>query len=244
MSDGASIGIAFVAGVVSFLSPCVLPIVPGYVSFVTGLTLEQYQGAGAVAARKYAATHAALFVLGFSLVFIGLGATATAVGGWLLAALPALQRAGGVLLILFGLFMLGILRPRFLERDGRFHVAAKPAGKIGSVLTGVAFGAGWTPCIGPVLATILVYAGMEGSVARGILLLGAYALGLGIPFFVAAVGLNWYIARLSALRRWAGPLERVAGAFLILVGVLLATGRFAVLAGLLSRYGQFINLEL
>ncbi|MFW6202239.1 MAG: cytochrome c biogenesis CcdA family protein, partial [Gemmatimonadota bacterium] len=221
-----------------------LPIVPGYVSFVTGLTLDEFEGAGVPAARKQAAIHSALFVLGFSLVFVGLGASATALGRFLFDALPLLQRLGGVVLIAFGLVLFGLVRLPALQRERRFHLASKPAGKLGSVVTGVAFGAGWTPCIGPVLASILLYAGMEDLMSRGMLLLGAYALGLGIPFFIAAVGVNWFLAGTPWLRRWMLPLQRAAGAFLVLVGVLLLTGDFARLTGFFARYGQLINLEL
>jgi cytochrome c-type biogenesis protein len=254
MMDVASVtlGLAFLAGFVSFLSPCVLPIVPSYVSFVTGLTMEELRGGGSgaegraagAAARRQAAVHAALFVLGFSVLFVGLGASATVLGGVLRRSLPLLQQVGGVVIVLFGLYMLGVLRIPLLLRERRVHLASKPAGRVGSVVAGVAFGAGWTPCIGPVLASILLYAGLEGTVTQGMLLLGAYALGLGIPFFIAAVGLNWFLSGSARVRRWAQPVERVAGGFLVVVGVLLFTGRFTVLANYFAQFGQLINLEL
>jgi cytochrome c-type biogenesis protein len=238
-----SLGIAFLAGLVSFLSPCVLPLVPSYVTFVTGMTLDELATHGSTAARRRAAVHASLFVLGFALVFIALGATATALGVTLRRALPLLQQLGGVVLALFGLFMLGVLRIPALMRERRMQLATKPAGLVGSVLVGVAFGAGWTPCVGPVLASILLYAGSSGSMARGTLLLGAYALGLGIPFWIAAVGLNWYLVGTRRLTRWLRPIERASGVLLILVGVLLFTGRFAVISSFFAGFGQLINLE-
>jgi len=243
--EGSSVGLglAFVAGLVSFLSPCVLPIVPGYVTFITGLTLDELQETDGAAARRQAAVHSALFVLGFSAVFVTLGATATALGSVINRSMPLLQQVGGVVVVLFGLYMLGWLRLPFLMRERRVHLASKPVGKAGSVVAGVAFGAGWTPCVGPILATILLYAGMEGSVGRGMLLLAVYALGLGLPFFLAAVGLNWYLASARYLRRWLVPIERAAGAFLVVVGVMLFTGKFAALSGFLARFGQLINLE-
>ena len=238
-----SLGVAFAAGVVSFLSPCVLPIVPSYVSFVTGLTLEELQEGDGRAARRQAAVHSALFILGFSGLFVVLGATATAMGGVLVHYLPLLQQVGGVVVILFGVYMLGLLRIPSLMEERRVHLASKPAGKIGSVVAGAAFGAGWTPCIGPVLATILLYAGLEATVVRGTLLLAVYALGLGLPFFVAAVTLNWFLSSTRGLRRWLGALERVTGGFLVLVGILMITGRFAALSRFFAGFGQLVHLE-
>ncbi len=239
-----SFGLAFGAGLVSFLSPCVLPLVPSYLTFVTGMTLDELTAHGRNAARRRAALHALLFVLGFSLVFVALGATATALGATLRHALPLLQKIGGVVIIAFGLSMLGLLRIPSLMRERRVHLASKPAGLAGSVLVGVAFGAGWTPCIGPVLASILLYAGMEATMTRGMLLLTAYSIGLGIPFFVAAVGFTWYLAGARRVMRWLRPLEMGAGALLVLVGVLLFTGQFTAISGFLAGFGQLIGVDL
>ena len=237
-----SLGVAFVAGVVSFLSPCVLPIVPSYVTFITGMTLDELTVHGTAAARTKAALHALLFVFGFTLVFVALGATATVFGAVLQRSLPLLQQMGGILITLFGLYLVGVLRLPSLMRDRRVHLASRPAGLIGSVLVGVAFGAGWTPCVGPVLASILLYAGTTATMGSGMLLLGAYALGLGIPFFVAAVGLNWYVAGARHLTRWLRPVEIAAGALLVAVGVLLFTGRFTALSAFLASFGQLITI--
>ena len=152
MSDASvSFGVAFVAGLVSFLSPCVLPVVPSYVTFVTGMTLDELTTRERGAARARAALHSAAFVLGFALVFVALGATATALGGTLRRSLPLLQQVGGVVIAAFGLYLMGVLRLPALLRERRVHLASKPAGVAGSLLVGVAFGAGWTPCVGPVL---------------------------------------------------------------------------------------------
>lgn len=237
-----SFGVAFLAGVVSFLSPCVLPIVPSYVTFITGMTLDELTVRGTAAARAKAALHASLFVLGFTLVFVTLGATATMLGAALQRSLPLLQQIGGVIITAFGLYLVGLLRIPALMRDRRVHLASKPAGLAGSLLVGVAFGAGWTPCVGPVLASILLYAGTKTTMAKGMLLLGTYALGLGIPFFVAAVSLNWYLAGTRRLLRWLRPVEIVAGLLLIAVGVLLFTGRFTALSAFLAGFGQLINV--
>lgn len=239
-----TMGIAFLAGLVSFLSPCVLPIVPSYVTFVSGLTLDELRAADAQAARRQAVVHATLFISGFSVLFILLGAGASALGSTLRESLPLLQRIGGVVIILFGLHMLGILRASMLMRERRVQLQRKPAGKLGSVAAGVAFGAGWTPCIGPVLASILLYAGMDATMGEGMLLLAAYALGLGVPFFAAAVAFNWFLTGSRRVLRHVGTLEKAAGGLLVLVGVLLVTGQFAALTNFFAGFGQLINLEI
>ena len=245
MSDVVSVSfaMAFVAGLVSFLSPCVLPLAPSYVTFVTGMSLDELAGGDRRGARRQAALHAALFILGFSLVFMALGATATFFGAALRRVLPALQQAGGVVIVLFGLYLLGVLRPAFLARERRVRISRKPTGRVGSVLVGVAFGAGWTPCIGPVLASILLYAGMQATMTEGMLLLGVYALGLGIPFFAAALAVNWFLAGARLLRRRLVVIERTAGVLLVVVGVLLASGRFAAMTNYLAGFGQLLTLE-
>jgi len=230
-----SFALAFVAGLASFVSPCVLPVVPGYVGFVTGVTLDQARVAGNGAVRRHAGVHAALFVLGFSLLFIALGASATALGTVVRRALPLIQQVGGAVIVLFGLYMLGVIRMPLLMQEKRVQLSAKPAGMVGSVIAGIAFGAGWTPCIGPVLATILLYAGVSGTVLHGAALLAAYALGLGIPFFVAAVSFNWFLSRTRFLRGWMVTIERAAGVVMVVAGALLFTGRFAALSRFFSR---------
>lgn len=230
-----SLALAFAAGVASFLSPCVLPVVPGYVTYVTGMTANDLRSERRDAVRGQAAQHAALFIAGFTLLFIVLGASATALGGFVRRALPLIQELGGAAIVLLGLSMLGVVRMPLLLREWRVQLAAKPAGRLGSVLAGVAFGAGWTPCVGPVLATILLYAGAKATVLQGAALLASYALGLGIPFFIAAVAFNWFLSRTPAFRKWLLPIERVAGAVMVLAGVLLFTGRFAALSRFFSR---------
>ena len=244
MSDVASTsyGLAFVAGLASFLSPCVLPLVPSYVTFVTGMSLDELTHATRREARMRAAIHAGVFVLGFGLVFVALGATATALGATLRRSLPLLQQLGGIVIAAFGLYLMGILRIPALLRERRVQLASKPAGLGGSLVAGVAFGAGWTPCVGPVLASILLYAGLEATMTKGMLLLVAYTLGLGVPFFVAAVGLNWYLAGTQRLRRWLRPIEVGAGALLVVMGVLLFTGRFTALSNFLAGFGQLLDI--
>ncbi len=225
-----SLALAFAAGVASFLSPCVLPVVPGYVSFITGLTLEDAPAADVCSLRRRAAANAALFVLGFGALFVALGASATALGTVVRRALPLIQQIGGAVIVVFGLYVLGVVKLPLLLQERRVQLSAKPVGLLGSAVAGVAFGAGWTPCIGPVLATILLYAGVSATVLHGAALLAAYALGLGIPFFVAAVALNWFLTRTRWLKRWLVPVERAAGAVMVVAGVLLFTGRLSILS--------------
>ena len=241
-ASSVSISLAFVAGVVSFLSPCVLPLVPSYLTFVTGMTLDELMANGERPARTRAMLHASLFVLGFSLVFVALGATATALGATLAQSLTLVQRVGGVVIVLFGAYLLGVVRLPFLMRERRVYLARRPAGMAGSVLVGIAFGAGWTPCVGPVLASILLYAGTTGSMVRGTSLLAAYALGLGIPFMVAAFACSWFLTRSRNIGRWLRPIELATGALLVVVGLMLATGRFSLLSGYLAGFGQLITL--
>jgi cytochrome c-type biogenesis protein len=224
-----SFAIAFVAGLLSFLSPCVLPLIPSYVGFLTGLTLEELE-----VRRGTALAHAAWFVAGFSLVFIALGATASALGAWLLHSQVWIGRVGGVVVILFGLYLLGVLRPAWLLRERRVQLAHKPWGYAGSAVVGISFGAAWTPCIGPILGAILTMAATQESAGRGAALLSAYALGLAVPFLVAAVALDRFLVWFQRFRPYLAWVERVAGLLLIILGLLLVTDRFTLLASWLQ----------
>lgn len=236
--------LAFTAGVVSFLSPCILPVVPSYLAFTSGLTLAELTERATPAVRRSATLHSIAFVLGFAIVFMTLGTVATAAGRAIAAALPWLNRIGGVLLILFGLVLAGVVRIPALARERRVELQSRPAGYAGSLAVGVAFGAGWTPCIGPILGSILLYAGLEATMVQGTALLGAYALGLGIPFVAASVGMNWFLAGSAWARRWIMPLQRVAGGLLVIIGALMVTGHYAIMTAFLADMGQLINLEL
>ena len=231
MNEPAALGflVAFAAGLLSFLSPCVLPLVPSYVGFLTGMTLPEVSGR-----RRVALTHALLFVGGFSLVFILLGASATALGQALNYYQVWLQRIGGVLVILFGLLCLGVFNPKLLSQERRFHLERKPVGYLGSALVGMAFAAGWTPCIGPVLGAILGLAATSNDVSRGMLLLAVYSAGLALPFLVAAVAVDSFLDWFQRFRRFLPWVMRISGVMLILVGILLVTGEFTRLAGWLQ----------
>ena len=231
MSEPVTLGIvvAFAAGVLSFLSPCVLPLVPSYIGFLTGMTLPEIG-----TRRRAALLHALLFVLGFSLVFILLGATATALGRALGYYQVWLQRAGGVLIILFGLLCLGVLSARPLLSEHRMQLEQKPLGYLGSAVVGMAFAAGWTPCIGPVLGGILGLAATSADVTRGMLLLAVYSAGLALPFLLAAIAVESFLGWFQRFRRFLPWVMRLSGLLLILVGGLLVTGQFTRLAGWLQ----------
>jgi cytochrome c-type biogenesis protein len=228
-SDAVSLGVAFAAGVLSFLSPCVLPLIPSYIGFLTGMTTEELQ-----VRRGTALLHALWFVGGFSLIFVALGASASALGVALLASQHWIARVGGVLVILFGLYLVGALRPAFLMRERRIHLAHKPLGYLGSSVAGVAFGAAWTPCIGPILGGILTLAATRASVGQGTALLGVYALGLAVPFLITAFALDRFLVWFQRFRPYIRWVERVAGVLLIVLGVLLVTDRFTLIAGWLQ----------
>jgi len=221
--------VAFVGGLLSFLSPCVLPLVPSYIGFLSGMTLDEMSGR-----RHRAVAHALLFVAGFSLVFIGLGAGASVIGSSLRAHKAILARAGGVLIILFGLYTIGVLRFGVLERERRVQLNRKPVGYLGSGLVGMVFAAGWTPCIGPILGAILALAGTSSQLSHGVLLLAAYSAGLAVPFLIAAVALDAFQNWFQRFRRWMPWVQRASGLLLIGVGVLLVTGEFTRLASWLQ----------
>lgn len=231
MADSASLGIlvAFAAGILSFLSPCVLPLVPSYIGFLTGLSLDEMSSR-----RRIAFTHALLFVLGFTLVFLLLGASATALGRSLNYHKVWLQRIGGVLIIVFGLICLGVFKFNFLLQEKRVHLQDKPLGYLGSVLVGMAFAAGWTPCIGPILGGILGLASASDTLSRGMWLLGAYSAGLAVPFLLAAWAVDRFLAWFQSFRRYLPWVMRLSGVLLVLVGILLVTGQFTRLAGWLQ----------
>lgn len=235
--DGMSIGIAvaFTAGMISFLSPCVLPLVPSYVSFVAGVGIEELE-AGDGAVRKTAFAHSVLFVLGFSAVFMAMGASASFVGQLLREHQVWITRIGGGLVVLFGLHMLGVTPLRFLNRERRVHLQRKPLGYTGTFAVGVAFGAGWTPCIGPILGGILTYAATRERMVEGVQLLGVYSAGLAVPFLLSALALSWFLPAFERFRRHIRWVERAGGALLVLVGVLLLSGQFTVLASWLTRF--------
>jgi cytochrome c-type biogenesis protein len=232
MSPDGSIGfaIALSAGLLSFLSPCVLPLVPSYVSFITGLSLDDMQHA-----RRTAFVHTLLFVAGFTIVFLVLGASATVLGRMLGANKVWISRVGGALVIVFGVFLLGVLNIGVFSSERRVHLSDKPLGYLGTVVVGIAFGAGWTPCIGPVLGGILTYAASSASLSRGMLLLGAYSMGLAIPFILASLALGKFFTLFESFRKHLGLINKISGTILVIVGLLMMTDRFSLLAAAMAR---------
>ena len=228
-SESLTVLVAFTAGLLSFLSPCVLPLVPSYLTFITGLGLED-----ASRARRTTLTHAVLFVVGFSLIFVLLGAGASALGQLLLAYRVWIARVGGVLMILMGLWMMGALRMDALQQERRVHLSDKPLGYLGTVVVGIAFGAGWTPCLGPTLGAILLLAANESELMKGVGLLSAYSAGLAVPFLLSALAVERFLTFFQKFKRNLGTVNRIAGILLIVVGLLMLTGWFQRLAAWLQ----------
>jgi cytochrome c-type biogenesis protein len=223
---------ALIAGLLSFLSPCVLPLVPPYLCFLGGTTFDQLAGEDETPAHVYATVvlSSIAFVLGFTTVFVILGATATAAGQILAANLPLLSKIAGVVIIVAGLHFLGLIHLPILHREARYHSDARPAGLLGAYVIGVAFAFGWTPCIGPVLAAILAIAAGEDSVSKGVSLLLVYSLGLGIPFVLAALAIRPFMSTMQRFRRHLALIEKLLGGFLVLTGILFLTNSMTLIA--------------
>ncbi|TMQ58669.1 MAG: cytochrome c biogenesis protein CcdA [Candidatus Eisenbacteria bacterium] len=228
---------AFFAGLVSFVSPCVLPLVPSYITFITGVSFDELTSASAAPrVRRLTIIHSLAFILGFSLVFVALGATATVAGQFLREHQDSLRRAGGALIILFGIFLTGLVPIPALSRERKKQLTTKPLGVLGSVLVGITFAAGWTPCIGPILASILIYASTAKTVGTGVVLLSVYSLGLAVPFFLSSLALNSFLAASRKIRGQLRTIEVASGVVLILFGVLLVTDLFPRFVSFLSRF--------
>lgn len=236
MGENVTLIAAFGAGFLSFISPCVLPLIPGYLSFVSGVSLEEMRDESAVAARRQVVVTSLAFVLGFSLVFIALGASASAVGKFLFRNSSILGKVAGVLVIIFGLHTMGVFRLPFLETEKRLQAGSKPKTLMGAVMVGMAFGFGWTPCIGPILSGILVLAGSRETIWEGVVMLAVYSLGLGIPFLLTSLAINKFFAASSRIRRHYHAIEVASGALLVGIGVLLFTDQMTVIVRYLTPY--------
>jgi cytochrome c-type biogenesis protein len=223
---------ALIAGLLSFLSPCVLPLIPSYITYITGLSFADLQAEHPThIVRRKAMLHALAFIAAFTVVFVLLGASATFIGSFLQEHIGVVRKVGGVLIVLFGVHVTGLLPLHFLMGEKRIQLHQKPAGYVGSFLVGLAFAAGWTPCIGPILASILMVAATEGSIMQGIILLLLYSLGLGIPFFLSALAMHQFMVVFNRFKKFIRVFEICTGLFLVLVGILIYTNGLARLSG-------------
>ena len=250
MAENVTLLAAFGAGILSFISPCVLPLIPGYLSYISGLSLDEMRGgpvaggaggaavalAAPTAVRRQIVLASLAFILGFTIVFVALGASASAIGQYVMARLSILGKIAGAVVILFGLHTMGVLRIEWLYQEKRVQSQQRPEGFLGAALVGMAFAFGWTPCLGPILAGILAVAATQDTVAQGVQLLSAYSIGLGVPFFATALAINRFFAAFARIRRHYHKIEIVSGALLVVIGVLIFTDRFTIIAQWLTPY--------
>ena len=229
MTESLGVAVAFSAGLFSFLSPCVLPLFPSYLSFITGMSVDRLTGPADASERTRALLHSIAFVAGFTVVFVSLGASFSAAGQFLLDYRNLIRQVGGVLIVLFGLYIAGVFKLAAMGRTMQFQLREKPAGYLGSLVVGITFAIGWTPCVGPILGAILSLAGTSETVTRGIGLLIAYSAGLGVPFLVSAIALGSFLKFFKRYRPLIPVMERAAGVLLVVVGVLVFTNYYVVL---------------
>lgn len=233
-----SLGIAFGGGVLSFASPCVLPLVPAYLAYITGLSFDELSGKGekSDSARRRSMIHALSFILGFSTMFALLGASASAVGNWLLDYQDKIRIIGGVFIFLMGLFVTGWIRLPWLARDKKIQLSERPAGIFGTYLVGIVFAAGWTPCVGPVLASILMLAATSEGTSSGILLLLSYSLGIGLPLFLSAMAVQRFIKSYRRIQPYMGRMAQCTGILLMVVGGLLMSNSLAMIGDMAASW--------
>lgn len=234
-TENVSIFIALSAGFISFLSPCILPLIPSYMAFITGISLEELSHEKNLKrVRKIVIINSLLFILGFSIIFIALGASATFMGKFLSRNIRWFEIVGGCVVILLGLHFIGIFRLKFLNREKKIHLKDKPLGFIGTILVGMAFGAGWTPCVGPILGAILTMAATTQNIFKGIVLLAFYSVGLGLPFLISGLIIHKFFEYFKAVRKYFKVITAVGGILLIILGILLITGYFSSISSYLS----------
>ncbi len=243
MTD-VNIFVAFAAGIFSFLSPCVLPLIPSYLSFVSGVSLEEMRGDQTRArVRARVILNSAAFIAGFSLVFVSLGASASLLGALFLDYRNLIRVAGGVLILLVGLYLVGAFKIAALDRYLQFNLKDKPAGYLGSILVGITFAVAWTPCVGPILGATLALASTAGEVGRGTLLLTSYAAGLALPFFLSALAIDSFFEFSKKIRRYVQTIHALGGVLLIIVGILLIGDYMTLLNGYALRFTPAWLLE-
>jgi cytochrome c-type biogenesis protein len=241
-SIGFAIVTAFVAGILSFLSPCVLPLVPGYISIISGFSLDQLKGnAPSASLKRSVILSSIMFVIGFSISFVAIGATATAVGRMILTQMPFLQKVAGIIMVIFGLHVLGVFRITALYQDKRMHSVKTSSGMLGALVLGLVFALGWSPCLGPILSVIFGLAAEQETVVKGMFLLLVYSAGLGVPFLMTSMGLNQFLAFYNRFKKHFRALEVVSGVLILSVGVLIFTGQMTRM----NQYFTFLtNLEI
>ena len=229
MAD-VNIFVAFTAGILSFLSPCVLPMIPSYLSFISGVSLEEMRAAQVAShTRKRVLLNSLAFILGFSLVFISLGASVSFLAGFFLSYRSLIRVLGGIFILAVGIYLLGVVKFSVLDRYLQFHLRNKPGGYLGSALVGITFGAAWIPCVGPILGAILTLAATSSDIGRGVFYLATYAAGLALPFFLSAVAVNSFFEFSQKFRRYVQAVHVTAGILLIVVGILLITDYMTLL---------------
>ncbi len=229
-----SLPLAFLAGILSFLSPCVLPLIPSYVSFITGISFKVLTVGKDIKRMRYLTiTNSIAFILGFSSVFVALGISSSAIGRVLFDYINVIRIIGGILIIIFGLFIAGLIRLDFLMRDKKMHLTGKPMGYLGTFLVGMAFAAGWSPCIGPILGTILIYAGSKGSAVYGLQLLAIYSLGLAVPFFISSLMINTFLSYSPKIAKHMRIVMLISGFILIVFGIMLLTDQLRIIGRLM-----------
>jgi len=238
--DQINIATAFAFGLLSFVSPCVLPIIPGYISFISGYSLNDMTGEN-TAAKRAMLVNTIFFIAGFTLIFVMMGAAATSIGQLLNENLTLISKIAGAVIIVFGLHMIGIFKISFLNYEKRFHLQDKKLGILGSFTVGSAFAFGWTPCIGPVLAGILAIASQQETVMQGVVLLTVYSLGLGIPFLLTSLSINKFFNVFNRIKKHFHAIEVVGGVMLVAVGVLMITNYLTIIASYFSKWFPFLN---
>ena len=234
-TENISLLVCFSAGFLSFISPCILPLIPSYLAFISGVSIEELTQGNFKSARLGVILNSVLFILGFSLVFIAFGASATFIGKILLQNKRIIEIIGGIIIIILGIHFTGLIRVKFLEREKTIHLTRKPLGYLGSFLVGTAFAAGWTPCVGPILASILTLAASTRNVMKGIIMLSFYSLGLGIPFFIAGLLIHKFFEYFKTIRKHFKIITIIGGIFLILIGIMLLSGAFSLINAYINR---------
>jgi len=234
-TENISLLVCFSAGFLSFISPCILPLIPSYLAFISGVSIEELTQGNFKSARLGVILNSVLFILGFSLVFIAFGASATFIGKILLQNKRIIEIIGGIIIIILGIHFTGLIRFKFLEREKTIHLTKKPLGYLGSFLVGTAFAAGWTPCVGPILASILTLAASTQNVMKGIIMLSFYSLGLGIPFFIAGLLIHKFFEYFKTIRKHFKVITVIGGIFLILIGIMLLSGAFSLINAYINR---------